>query len=176
MSRQTRFAFLTLAVAALVILLDRLSKVWVLNNIPLYNEVAPIPALYPYFSFLHSANTGVAFGLFQGGSFIFTIIAGVAVIAIAIYTFRSGTQSVLMSVSLGMMLGGAAGNLWDRLAYGAVVDFIKVQASDSLVWPMFNLADSAIFVGTGLLIIYFFLDERRIRQEEKSANKARSAS
>jgi signal peptidase II len=176
MSRQTRFAFLTLAVAALVILLDRLSKVWVLNNIPLYNEVAPIPALYPYFSFLHSSNTGVAFGLFQGGSFIFTIIAGVAVIAIAIYTFRSGTQSVLMSVSLGMMLGGAAGNLWDRLAYGAVVDFIKVQASDSLVWPMFNLADSAIFVGTGLLIIYFFLDERRIRQEEKSANKARSAS
>jgi len=176
MSKNTKYALITLAVAAAVILVDRLSKIWVLNNIPLYEEIAPIPALYPYFSFLHSANTGVAFGLFQGGSLIFTIIAGIAVIAIAIYSFRSGIQSLLMSISLGLMLGGAAGNLWDRLAYGAVVDFIKVQASDSLVWPMFNLADSAIVVGTGLLIIYFFLDERRIRREEKIAKKARSAS
>ncbi len=176
MSKQTKYALLTLAVGALVVLLDRLSKVWVLNNIPLYGEMAPIPALYPYFSFLHSANTGVAFGLFQGGSFIFTLIAGIAVVAIAIYSFRSGTQSVLMSISLGLMLGGAAGNLWDRLAYGAVVDFIKVQASDTLVWPMFNLADSAIFVGTGLLIIYFFLDERKIRLEKQNAGKAPHAS
>ena len=176
MSKNTKYALITLAVAAAVILVDRLSKIWVLNNIPLYEEIAPIPALYPYFSFLHSANTGVAFGLFQGGSFIFTIIAGIAVIAIAIYSFRSGIQSLLMSISLGLMLGGAAGNLWDRLAYGAVVEFIKLQASDSLVWPMFNLADSAIVVGTGLLIIYFFLDERRIRREEKIAKKARSAS
>jgi signal peptidase II len=74
------------------------------------------------------------------------------------------------------MLGGAAGNLWDRIAYGAVVDFIKVQASDSLIWPMFNLADSAVVVGTGLLIIYFFLDERRIRSEAHSAGEARQAS
>ena len=176
MSKQTKYALLTLAVAALVLLVDRLSKIWVLNNLPLYDEFAPIPALYPYFSFLHSANTGVAFGLFQGGSFIFTIIAGIAVVGIAIFSFRSGTQSILMSVSLGLMLGGAAGNLWDRLAYGAVVDFIKVQASDSMVWPMFNLADSAIVVGTILLIVYFFLDERKARKEEKATGKARSAS
>jgi signal peptidase II len=176
MIKQTRFALLTLAIAGLVILLDRLSKIWVVNNIPLYSEAAPIPALYPYFSFLHSANTGVAFGLFQGGTLIFTIIAAIAVVAIAIYSFRSGSQSWLMSVSLGLMLGGAAGNLWDRIAYGAVVDFIKIQASDSLVWPMFNLADSAIVVGTGLLIIYFFLDERKIRNEAHSAGEARQAS
>ncbi len=176
MNKQTQFAFLTLFIAAAVVLVDRLSKLWVMKNIPLYGEIAPIPALYPYFSFLHSVNTGVAFGLFQGGTFLFTIIAAIAVIAIAIYSFRSGVQSWLMSISLGLMLGGAAGNLWDRLAYGAVVDFIKIQASESLVWPMFNLADSAIVVGTGLLIIYFFLDERKIRKESPNAGRAHSAS
>ncbi len=176
MGKQSKFAFFTLLIAAAVVLLDRLSKLWVIDNIPLYEESVPIPALYPYFSFLHSANTGVAFGLFQGGTLLFTIIAAIAVIAIAIYSFRSGVQSWLMSISLGLMLGGAAGNLWDRLAYGAVVDFIKVQASDSLVWPMFNLADSAIVVGTGLLILYFFLDERKIRQESQNAGRAQSAS
>jgi len=176
MTKQTKFALLTLVIAALVVLVDRLSKLWVLKTIPLYEELAPIPALYPYFSFLHSANTGVAFGLFQGGTLLFTIIAAIAVIAIAIYSFRSGGQSLLMSTSLGLMLGGAAGNLWDRLAYGAVVDFIKVQASDSLVWPMFNLADTAIVVGTGLLIIYFFLDERKIRKTSQKAGETQHAS
>ncbi len=176
MRKQTQFALITLAVAVLVVLADRLSKMWVLKTIPLYSEVAPVPALYPYFSFLHSANTGVAFGLFQGGSFIFTLIAGIAVVAIAIYSFRSSAQSLLMSVSLGLMLGGAAGNLWDRLAYGAVVDFIKVQASDAWVFPMFNLADSSIVVGTGLLILYFFLDERRMRSQQHSAGKAQHVS
>ncbi len=176
MNRQTKYAILTLGVAALALLVDRLSKMWVLNNIPLYGEMAPIPALYPYFSFLHSANTGVAFGLFQGGTFIFTIIAAVAVAAIAIYSFRSGAESLLMSISLGLMLGGAAGNLWDRLAYGAVVDFIKVQASSTLVWPMFNLADSSIVVGTILLILYFFLDERKERQKQQRTSNTPSVS
>ncbi len=174
MTKQTKFALFTLVVAFLVVLVDRVSKLWVLANIPLYQEIAPIPALYPYFSFLHSANTGVAFGLFQGGSSIFTIIAAIAVIAIAVYSFRSGEQSWLMSLSLGLMLGGAAGNLWDRLAYGAVVDFIKVQASDKLVWPMFNLADSAIVVGTILLVLYFFLDERKVRAERSLITGGRS--
>lgn len=176
MRKQTQFALITLAVAVLVVLADRLSKMWVLKTIPLYSEVAPVPALYPYFSFLHSANTGVAFGLFQGGSFIFTLIAGIAVVAIAIYSFRSSAQSLLMSVSLGLMLGGAAGNLWDRLAYGAVVDFIKVQASDAWVFPMFNLADSSIVVGTILLILYFFLDERKERQKQQRTSNTPSVS
>ncbi len=170
MTKQTRLILLTFIVAALSVLLDRLSKLWVLKHIPLYGETAPIPALYPYFSFLHSANTGVAFGLFQGGTSIFTVIAAIAVIAIATYIFIGKTDSLLMALSLGLMLGGAMGNLWDRVAYGSVVDFIKVQASDALVWPMFNVADASIVVGTGLLILYFFLDEKRIRKEAQAKN------
>lgn len=171
MNKRTKFALFTLLIAAVVLLLDHFSKLWVLKNIPLYGQVAPIPALYPYFSFVHSTNSGVAFGLFQGGTFIFTIIAAIAVVAIAIYSFQSGGESVLLAISLGLMLGGAAGNLWDRLAYGSVVDFILVRASDTLVWPTFNLADSSVVVGTGLLILYLFLDERRTRQESHNAQQ-----
>ena len=143
-----------------------------MQNIPLYSEIAPIPALKSYLSLTHSTNSGVAFGLFQGGTLLFTLLAAVAVIAIAVFIFRQGSQSALMSASLGLMLGGAVGNLWDRLMYGSVVDFILVRASNTLSWPNFNVADSAIVVGTGLLILYLFLDERRIRQEARHAEQA----
>ncbi len=164
------------AVTLAVIFADRWSKLWVLNNIPLYGEYNLFPALYPYFRLAHSANTGIAFGLFQGGTFLFTIIAGIAVIAIAAYSLRSGEESLLLSVSLGMMLGGAIGNLWDRIVYGAVVDFLSVRASDSLVWPTFNLADTFIVIGTGLLIVYFLLEEHHARGQAQQADRAPSAS
>ena len=171
MNKQTKFALLTLLISSAVIFLDRFSKVWVIKNIPLYSQIAPIPTLYPWFSFVHSTNSGVAFGLFQGGTLLFTIIAAIAVIAIAIYSIQSSGESALLAISLGLMLGGAAGNLWDRLAYGSVVDFILVRASDTLVWPTFNLADSSIVVGTGLLILYLFLDERRSHRESNNAQQ-----
>ena len=171
MSRKSRFFLLTLAVAFGVVLLDRWSKTWVLNNMPLYSVFDLIPALYPYFRLAHSANTGIAFGLFQGGAIIFTIIPAIAVAAITIYAYREGDASALLSVSLGMMLGGAVGNLWDRLAYGAVVDFLSVRLSDSLIWPTFNLADTFVVIGTALLILHFLLEERKAGDEETAAMK-----
>ncbi len=176
MTKKTQLTILTLVVTLLVVVADRWSKLWVLNNIPLYSEFNLIPALYPYFRLSHSANTGIAFGLFQGGTLLFTIVAGVAVIAIAMFSLRSGEESVLLSVSLGMMLGGAIGNLWDRIVYGAVVDFLSVRVSDSLVWPTFNLADTFIVIGTGLLILYFLLEEHRASGEAHQADRAPSAS
>ncbi|HID35231.1 MAG TPA: signal peptidase II [Anaerolineae bacterium] len=161
MNRKTWFFFLTLAVALGVVLLDRWSKTWVLGHMPLYTELDLIPALFPYFRLAHSANTGIAFGLFQNGAALFTIIPAIAAAAIAAYAFQAGDQSALLSVSLGMMLGGALGNLWDRIAYGAVVDFLSVRISDSLIWPTFNIADSFIVIGTGLLVLHFLLDERK---------------
>ena len=140
---------------------------------PLYTELDLLPALYPYFRLVHSANTGIAFGLFQNGTILFTIIPAIAVVAIAVYAFRHGDASVLLSVSLGMMLGGAMGNLWDRIAYGAVVDFLSVRLSDSLIWPTFNLADTFVVIGTGLLIFHFLLEERRANAREEVSREGR---
>ncbi len=176
MSRRSRFFSLTLIAALGVVLLDRWSKTWVLAHMPLYTELNPLPAFYPYFRLVHSANTGIAFGLFQNGTLIFTIIPAIAVVAIAVYAFRVGDQSALLSISLGMMLGGAVGNLWDRIAYGAVVDFLSVRISDSLIWPTFNLADTFVVIGTGLLILHFLLGERKEQAQTERADEAQSAS
>jgi len=150
--------------AALVLTLDQLSKNWVVANIAPGDVWQPFPALGRYLRIIHTGNTGVAFGMFQGGGSLFTFVAAAAVIGIIVYVFTQSDTSWLTSISFGLMLGGAAGNLWDRLTYGHVVDFVDVRYSDSLVWPTFNVADSSLVIGVGVLMVALWLEERRLRQ------------
>lgn len=168
MSRRTRSVLIVLLVGTVVFLLDRLTKTWVLNNLDLYEGWAPIAALAPYFQFFHSTNTGMSFGLFQNGSFILTIVAVVAVVGILIYSFYHGQNSYVVDICLGMMLGGAAGNLFDRLVYGNVIDFISVGIPDVFRFATFNIADSSLVVGTIALAIYFLLEERKENADKQS--------
>jgi signal peptidase II len=147
--------------ATTVLVLDQLSKHWILGHIAPGESWTPVPVLGRFFHIIHSSNTGVAFGMFQGGGSLFTIVAAAAVLGIVIYTFMQNETSWLASVSIGLMLGGAAGNLWDRISYGHVIDFIDVRYSDNLVWPTFNLADSALVVGVILLMLVMWREERR---------------
>ncbi|NOX62427.1 MAG: signal peptidase II [Chloroflexi bacterium] len=151
---------IVLGVAGLAFGLDRWSKLWVLENMELYGEFAPIPALAPYFMFFRTTNTGVAFGLFRNGGAIFTVIAAFAVAAIFIYSFRLQKATWLTSLSLGLMLGGAAGNLVDRLIYGHVIDFLDFGIPNLFRWATFNLADAAVVTGVFLLALTFLLEER----------------
>ena len=93
-------------------------------------------------------NTGSAFGLFPNQTFALTIAAVVGVVVIAFVFFRSGGTSNLLAISLTMQLGGAIGNLIDRIAYGYVVDFV-----DFRFWPVFNVADSSITIGFVVLAV-----------------------
>ena len=93
-------------------------------------------------------NTGSAFGLFTNQTFALTIAAAVGVVIIAFVFFRSGGTSNLLAISLTMQLGGAIGNLIDRIAYGYVVDFV-----DFRFWPVFNVADSSITIGFVILAV-----------------------
>jgi signal peptidase II len=98
-----------------------------------------------FFRFTYARNTGTAFGLFQDQAMILTIVSFVAVVAI-IYFYRNAITSPLLRAALGLQLGGAFGNLLDRIRLGYVVDFIDVGP-----WPIFNLADSSIVVGIAIL-------------------------
>jgi signal peptidase II len=99
-------------------------------------------------------NTGVAFGLFRGMNWLFVIVAAVVIVLIVVYYRRLAAASWLLHVAFGLQLAGALGNQIDRVLRGHVTDFIDVR-----VWPIFNVADSAVVVGTTLLAIYvFFLD------------------
>lgn len=137
---------LILGTAALVVLLDQLSKRWIERNLPLYESLAPIPALDGFFTITHFTNTGAAFGLLRDQNLLFVAIALVVVASIVVYSRYLPHDKWLVQLALGLQLGGAVGNMIDRVRQGHVTDFIYFH-----FWPAFNVADAAIVVGVALL-------------------------
>jgi signal peptidase II len=140
-------------IAALVLLLDRAAKWAVAGSIPLHDSVTVIPG---FFHLTHVENTGAAFGLFAesaaqwkvGALVSFSVIALVVVTALL---WKNSHALSTTTIGLSLILGGATGNLWDRMLTGHVVDFLDFYVG-SYHWPAFNVADSAIVVGAVLLV------------------------
>jgi signal peptidase II len=145
---------LLFGVAAHVLLTDQISKALVLRYLNPNQSWNPIPGLSNLFSITQVTNTGAAFGLFQDRGMVFVIIAIVVIIAIFAYYHYLPSDQVLVRISLGLLLGGALGNLLDRLHYGYVVDFL-----DFKFWPVFNIADSSIVVGVIILAIFLLREQ-----------------
>lgn len=135
-------------VALITVVLDQITKRIVLSSLGPAGAWAPVPALERWFSFTLVTNSGAAFGLFPGLGYVFMVVAIVVVVAIAVYYWHMPKGQLLVNVSLGLQLGGAIGNLLDRVRYGYVIDFI-----DFKIWPVFNLADTSIVIGVGLLAL-----------------------
>ena len=143
--------FLFYAIAGMIVLCDQVSKWAIVKTYPYgASERTPIPFLY----LTHTRNTGGAFSLLQARNHWFIVIAAVAMIALAYAYHRSARRDLWVSAALGLALGGAIGNLIDRVRYGYVVDFFDVK-----VWPVFNVADSAITFGI-LILAWTFLFKR----------------
>lgn len=157
--------------AALVLILDFLSKEVVRDNLPLYTYWAPFPALEQFFRITHTSNTGVAFGLFQfeSANLIFAIFALVISVGIVIFNQKLEPGNALLRVALGLQLGGALGNLLDRVTQGAVTDFL-----DFGPWPVFNVADTAVVAGV-ILMGYVLLQEEFKERAENSMDQDGSA-
>jgi signal peptidase II len=153
--RFDRRGLVLVAIAAVVIGLDQYTKYLVRTRLPKNVSWNPIPWLDRYVTFTHLDNTGAAFGLFQNMNLVFIIIAIVVIVMIALYYRQLAGSSWMLRLAFGLQMGGAAGNLIDRVVRGYVTDFIDVR-----IWPVFNLADSSVVVGTTLLAIYvFFMDQ-----------------
>jgi signal peptidase II len=151
-------------IAAAVILLDRLAKLLVIRRIPVAQEISVIPGL---FQLSHWENTGAAFSIFADSSSPWRTagLIGFAVVACTVVCYllwKHGNTLDLTAISLCMILGGALGNLWDRLQQGTVTDFLDFYIGNHH-WPPFNIADSAIVVGAILLMgrILFAPKEKR---------------
>jgi signal peptidase II len=155
--------WLVIPIAVFVVILDQLSKAWVLRNISPNVIWAPIPALSKLFWLTNVTNTGAAFGLFRGGNTVLMVVAIVVMIAIIVYTHFLSAERWLVLVSLGLQLGGALGNFVSRARLGHVVDFLRVP-----YWPTFNVADSSIVVGVVLLAL-LVLTEKREHPAQESA-------
>lgn len=149
---------LVAGIAALVFVLDRLTKAAVVASLPLY-ETREV--LGPYVRISHVRNTGAAFGLAQDRTTLLSILSIFAVLAILYYYRTIAMRSPLIAATLGMQLGGALGNLVDRLGQGYVVDFIDVGLDPGPRFWSFNVADSSIVVGIIAVVGLLWLSERK---------------
>ena len=148
----TRALHYLLALA--VVALDRWSKLAVVHTIPLY---AMRPVIPRFFKLTHTENPGAAFSLFANstGPWASRALVVFSIIALAVVASLLWKQTRLLSqtaIAFSLIMGGALGNLWDRIAHGRVVDFLLFYVGQ-YEWPVFNLADSCIVIGAGLLAL-----------------------
>ncbi len=154
-------------VALGVFVLDRTTKALVETTLPLHHSKVIIPGMFDLF---HTRNTGVAFGFLANSDSswvprILTLLSTLALVAIFIFSMRNSTVNRKLHWGLMLVFGGAAGNLYDRLLHGSVIDFIEAYYK-SYHWPTFNVADISISIGIGLLML-------EIATEKSSLERAR---
>ena len=142
----------TLLVAVLVIGLDRASKLFVVETLDLKSRLL-IPVLPPWLNFTMAWNEGINFGLLNfgaAGRWLLVLVALGIVVALAVWARRGGWPQ---AIGAGAVIGGALGNVWDRVRFGAVADFINMSCCGIQNPFAFNLADAAIFGGAALLVL-----------------------
>lgn len=146
--RSRLYSYLT---ALAVLLIDQLTKRLALGGLELHH---PEAVLGNFVRFTLAWNQGAAFSMPWGGPLFLTVVTSAAVVMVSIFVWKLGKHSPLFLAGLGAILGGALGNLLDRIMYGKVVDFIDI-GSTGWRWPTFNVADIAITVGGIILVILY---------------------
>ena len=142
------------SISFIVLLLDQIIKLVVMNNMNLHQEIKIIPN---FFSLYYVENPGAAFSILGNQTMLLIIVSVVCLILIKEYIKEEKEFSNLSIISLGMIIGGTIGNLFDRILYKAVIDYLAFDIF-KYSFPVFNLADIAITVGAGLLLLSYFID------------------
>lgn len=149
--------------------LDQLSKYLVVANMKLYESVDIIPGVL---RFTYIQNDGAAFGSMDDKRWIFMVLSTVAIIGILVFMFWKKPQDKLLMSSLILITGGGIGNMIDRVALGYVIDFIDFCAFPKIWMWVFNIADSCVCIGAGLLALWMILDMIREAKAEKAKKAA----
>src|SRR4051812_27069995 len=155
---QGRIPYVFVVLATVIV--DRWTKAWIQREFDLNDSVSVIDG---FFNITYVRNTGVAFGIFSSisspaKSVLLSVFTACAAVVVITFSVRTPAGNRLLQIALSLVLGGALGNLYDRLAYGYVVDFLELYAG-SYHWPSFNVADSAISIGVALLAIEIIRNE-----------------
>jgi signal peptidase II len=145
-----RKVVLSLLVIPLVVALDQISKLWVRANSP---QIELLPDLL---NLVHVENRGAAFGLFDNQTLFLVAVGIISLVVIVLILRYLSPATILSIVSVSLILGGAVGNLIDRISRGSVTDFIEFHVQDVFLWPAFNFADSFVVIGTLTFILSLF--------------------
>jgi signal peptidase II len=146
-------AVILLLTALAILIADQLTKALVVANLSVGGKARVLGDLVQVW---HAQNRGAAFSLFQGGTALFLVVSVLSIGMVAYFHRSLRGRSPWLHVVLGIILGGTLGNFIDRLRQGYVTDWISVGIGDAR-WPTFNVADSSVVVGIGILVIYLFL-------------------
>ncbi|MFH1446753.1 MAG: signal peptidase II [Chloroflexota bacterium] len=153
---------LLFGIAGLIITLDQITKNIVRSNLTINEMWSPWEWLAPYARVVHWRNTGAAFGIFQSGGTIFAVLAVIVTGIIIFYYPQLPQEDKVARIALAMQLGGALGNLIDRLTIGYVTDFFSFGN-----FPVFNVADMCITCGTAVLLLGMWVSERKAHKKAK---------
>lgn len=137
----------------LVIIIDRLLKIWTTSQMSLHESKAGLTSIFNFF-YIH--NDGAGFGLFSGRQWFFYIVTVLIIVYLLYLIYRHRQGKWYLTMTYGLLLGGAIGNFIDRILYGYVIDMIRLEF---ISFPIFNIADMALSIGVGLLIIQVLLDQ-----------------
>jgi len=155
-------------VAGLTIAVDQATKAYVVAHLARGESWMPVDVIAPYFRITHVRNTGAAFGIFPGGGQVFLAIAAVISLLILYFYRQLPRGAWLVRTALGLQLGGALGNVIDRLRLDfAVIDFLHVPG-----FPVFNVADSCISIGVALLAVVMLREEWRARRAARAGGES----
>jgi|SRR6056297_2781196 len=131
--------------------MDQIIKYYIINN---FNYGQSLAIIKGVFHLTYVKNTGAAFGIFKNANNFFIIVSIIIILFLLFYRYYYFKSNIYINMSIGLIIGGAVGNLIDRILLNHVVDYL-----DFRIWPVFNLADSAIVVGAGFLIIYIIVTD-----------------
>ena len=162
---------LWIIIIAASVILDQVTKTIVMNTMELYQT---IPVIEDVFSFTYIHNYGAAWGLFSNHRWVFIILTAVALVIMPILLYKYRKVHFLFSFSLSLIIGGAIGNMIDRIGLGYVVDFLQATFID---FPVFNIADVCVVCGAIMMFIYIiFLDKTLFADKPKKTEKVKEVS
>jgi signal peptidase II len=166
LSNARGYRWLLWVAAFLAYAADQWSKTLIIQHLPLGSSWRPLAGtpILELFAFTHTKNPGAAFGIFPTGGWFFVVVAIVVSLGIVWYYPRLPRHQWWLFLSLGLQLGGALGNVTDRLRIGVVTDFIHVGT-----FPIFNIADSAIVVGVAILALHLWREDAHVKDANQEA-------
>ncbi len=150
------------------ILLDRITKLWAASSLL---ENGDIVIINGFFSLSYLENRGAAFGIFQNRVYLLVAVTAVVMLGMLYYMLKHKPESRLLRISFAMIISGGLGNLYDRIVYKYVVDFIMFHYKDVYYFPSFNVADMTLVAGTGLLLLYIIKEETKEGNDENDGRK-----
>ena len=151
-----------------VIFIDQLAKWWIVNNMLIHETIPIIEAWQPYLQITRTTNTGFAFGLATGGSIFILILSSIITVGLLWMVAQTDESERLQIVGFAIIIGGALGNIIDRVRLNHVVDFVHITIPD-VISNVSNFADHAVVIGVGLLLLDSLLQERRNPQKHETS-------